>query len=497
MESTQPDVSGGWTQFGTRDGVNAYNRDEPVNGITYYLYRYSWQNAAGIWITAWLIAAQDDGWPGNEHPFWVSFSQDLGTFNPRNGAIGNPTIESPAGIREGGFVVVENRLSDTRFTVATDRLSRWTTATDPWFHGLWKYYWADTHVNASSIDPATRTITLAESPQHGIGAGKPFYALNLLEEITRPGEWYLERSTGFLYWWPKGAIGGQEIMVSMLEEPLLRVENAVHLQFADISFGMGRENLVTVEGGTDVAFERCRFFGAGNDGIHLTGENHRLERSEVVDAGTRGVVLDGGDRKSLFPGNHLVENSEIHRFGRWSWMYQPGIHIQGVGHRVAHNHIHDAPHSAILFEGNEHLIEYNEINNVVNYSSDAGAIYSGAQWGYRGNRIEYNYIHHLDSPFPGHGVNGVYLDDVLSGNSVFGNLFVEVSGNAMSTAAAETTSSRTTSRYGVAPCSARIHEALSGSPTPNALALTCSKTWAVMVSSTRRSRGAPPILSSA
>ena len=142
-------------------------------------------------------------------------------------------------------------------------------------------------------------------------------------------------------------------------------------------------------------------------------------------------MLDGGDRKTLSPGNHLVENSEIHRFGRWSWTYMPGIHIQGVGHRVAHNHIHDAPHSAIMFKGNQHLIEYNEINNVVRFSSDAGAIYSGAQWGYRGNRIEYNYIYHIDSPFPGYGVHGVYLDDVLSGNSVFGNLFVEVSGHAI------------------------------------------------------------------
>ena len=429
--STVPDVSGGWTKSGTRDGVNAYTRDDLVDGITYHLYRFTWLYE-GNWYTAWFIAAQDDGYPGDGNPWWSLYSDDLGTFNPSggSGAAGNPTTLNSATIN-WGFATIDSRISDTTFTMASDRPSRWTTAADPWFLGFWKHYWAETHVNASSINPGTRTIVLAEEPSYGIASGMPFFAENLLEEITQPGEWYMDRATGYLYWWPEGGIGGREIMVSMLEEPLLQVDDAEHLQFLDISFGMGRQDLVVVEGGSHVVFERCRFFGAGNDGIRLTGENHVVKRSEVVDVGDRGVVLTGGERSSLLAGNNLVENSEIHRFGRWSWTYMPGIQLIGVGNRAAHNHLHDAPHSAILFRGNQHRIEYNEINDVCQWSSDAGAVYSGRRWGWRGNRIDYNFIHDIDSPFPGFGEHGVYLDDCLSGIRVFGNLFVDVSGHAM------------------------------------------------------------------
>jgi molybdopterin-containing oxidoreductase family membrane subunit len=55
----------------------------------------------------------------------------------------------------------------------------------------------------------------------------------------------------------------------------------------------------------------------------------------------------------------------------------PAVILSGVGHRVSHNVIQDHPHCAILFSGNEHRIEYNEIHSVCYESNDAGAIYSG------------------------------------------------------------------------------------------------------------------------
>jgi hypothetical protein len=286
-------------------------------------------------------------------------------------------------------------------------------------------------VAASSIDAGTTTITLAQEPSYGIADGMPWFAENLLEEISQPGEWYLNRSTGMLYWWPPGNVNDLEIMVSMLEEPVLKVQSANDLQFIDLEFGMGRHDAVAVNSGSHVTFDRCRFFGAGNDGVRIEGSNHSVLRSEVVDTGDHGIWMKGGDRPSLTPGNNLVENTDIHRFGRWTWTYLPGIHLRGSGNTARHNHIHDAPHSAILFRGNNHVIEYNEISDVCRYASDAGAIYAGRRWDWRGNRIDFNYIHDIDGVFPGPGEHAVYLDDCMSGAAVFGNLIVDVSGHAI------------------------------------------------------------------
>ena len=53
-----------------------------------------------------------------------------------------------------------------------------------------------------------------------------------------------------------------------------------------------------------------------------------------------------------------------------------------------------------------------------------GAIYTGRDWTYRGNRIRHNFIHHTGGV--GMGSMGVYMDDCVSGTEIFGNVFYKV-----------------------------------------------------------------------
>jgi hypothetical protein len=106
-------------------------------------------------------------------------------------------------------------------------------------------------------------------------------------------------------------------------------------------------------------------------------------------------------------------------------MYTPAIALHGVGNRVAHNLIHNAPHMAIMFGGNDHVIEFNEIHNVCLESNDAGAIYAGRDWTMRGTVIRYNYLHNITG-FKGRGCVGVYLDDMFCGTKIYGNVFYRV-----------------------------------------------------------------------
>ena len=99
--------------------------------------------------------------------------------------------------------------------------------------------------------------------------------------------------------------------------------------------------------------------------------------------------------------------------------------LGGVGNRIAHNLIHDAPHMAIAFGGNDHVIEFNEIHSVVYESNDAGVMYAGYNPTMRGHEIRYNYIHHIYG-FQSKGCVGVYLDDMFCSAHIFGNVFYDV-----------------------------------------------------------------------
>jgi hypothetical protein len=157
-----------------------------------------------------------------------------------------------------------------------------------------------------------------------------------------------------------------------------------------------------VEGGTDHQVTGCHIYGNGDGGIFITG----------------------GDRKTLTPSNHTAHNNHIHHLSRWSRCYTPAISATGVGIRMTHNLIHDLPHSGIIFWGNEMLIEFNEIHHVTLESADAGAIYTGRDFTARGTVIRHNYVH--DTGGYDWGTMGVYLDDCVSGEIIYGNVFARV-----------------------------------------------------------------------
>lgn len=323
--------------------------------------------------------------------------------------------------------------SNSRIVYSGDRPGRWAEAKDGWLHGLWNTAWADFHVQLASVDVATRTINFTEPPaQFGTGANHPYYAYNLLEELDRPGEYYLDRDNGMLYLWPPVDLAGSVIQVTMLEDNLLEVDRAEHLIFRGLTLEASRGPLLQIAEGNAVRVEGCLLRAGGEYAASVTGTDCGLDHCEIVDCGEDGVILGGGSRASLTPGRNFVSNCRIRRVARTNWTYHPAINFDGgCGNVASHNLIEDLPHAAILFSGNNHRIEYNEIRRVCRLTSDAGAVYSGRDWGYRGNVIRYNFIHDIHSNMEGQGTQGVYLDDCMSSAEVFGNVFYRIDGGAV------------------------------------------------------------------
>jgi len=170
----------------------------------------------------------------------------------------------------------------------------------------------------------------------------------------------------------------------------------------------------------------CTLRNLGGWAINISGgSNNGVIGCDIYETGNGGISLSGGERKSLKPAKHFAENNHIHNYGRWNRMYQSAISIDGVGNRAGNNLIHNAPHMAISFGGNDHIIELNEIHSVCYESNDAGAIYAGRDWTMRGTVIRHNYMHHING-FEGKGCVGVYLDDMFCGTKIYGNVFYKV-----------------------------------------------------------------------
>ena len=422
-----PDVTGTWAKEGTEDGVSAFARQGLVGGKQYHLYRYQW-DYNGSHYQAWFITTGTTGYPADTDPWWYLYAQNLGTFDPSAGAIGNVLARNPAWINHG-YATIAKADSDTLFTYNGDRPSRWVGASDLWLHGFFKYDWADCHT-AATLDTATTHLSIATVPGYGIADGQPWYAENLLEELTVPGEYYIDRSAGVLYFLPPATpLAGHRLVVSMLSTPVVSIDGAQYVTLDGITVESSRGALVSVQGGAEVVLSHVRLLAAGTDAAQIAGVHNGISSCEISGPGAGGVALSGGDRKSLTHGQNYVEYCRIHDFSRFEYMYNPAVSLDGCGQRASHNLINSAPHSGILYGGNEHLIELNELHHVCQQTSDAGAIYAGRDWGARGNQIQYNYLHDISSVFQGYGVHGIYLDDCLSGIQVLGNVLYNISGH--------------------------------------------------------------------
>ena len=313
-----------------------------------------------------------------------------------------------------------------KFIYEGDRPKRWVGEKDVWVHGYWFWDWSDQRQKVQSIDIEKRIISVAP-PYHGYGyrKGQWFYALNLLTELDAPGEWYLDRETGILYFYPPTPIEKGKAVVSIIPT-LVTMKETSHVTLRGFTMEAARGTAIIVGGGTQSQIVGCTIRNVGSLAVRVDGgTQNAVIGCDIYATGDGGIVLSGGDRKTLTPAGHLAENNHVHDYGRWNRMYTPAISLNGVGNRAAHNLVHDAPHQAIAFSGNDHLMEFNEIHNVCTESNDAGAIYSGRDWTWRGTVIRYNYFHHITG-FEGRGCVGVYLDDMLCGTEIYGNVFYQV-----------------------------------------------------------------------
>lgn len=317
-----------------------------------------------------------------------------------------------------------------RFVYEGDRPKRWVDEKDVWLHGYWFWDWADQRQRVESIDVARRVISLVP-PYHSYGyrKGQWYYALNLLPELDRPGEWYLDRPSGILYFWPPAPLDQGKTLVSVLPS-LVTIRGASHVTLRGLILEACRATAAHVQGGTDNKIIGCTIRNAGSWAVQMSGTDGGVVGCDIYETGDGGIGLSGGDRKTLTPGRLLADNNHIHHYSRWNRICRPAISLDGVGNRAAHNLIDNAPHQAISFSGNDHVIELNEIHSVCYESNDAGAIYSGRNWTMRGTIVRHNYFHHING-FEGRGCVGVYLDDQFSGTEISGNLFVKVTRAAM------------------------------------------------------------------
>jgi len=314
-------------------------------------------------------------------------------------------------------------------------ISSWEREPNILLHGYWKYLWADAYEHISEIDTIQKIIWLTPPYNHySFSKNKPFAAYNVISEIDEPGEWAYDYQKKKIYFYPPEDIKNASMELSTSETSLLQIIDAEWITIKGIHFQMSAEKGISINNSNHINILNCEINGCAGEGIKMSnGHDNTIYSCHIYDMGRGAIIVSGGNRESLEKAGFIIDNCHIHNLSRIDHTYTPGIWVDGVGTTIKHCKIHDIPSSAMRINGNDHIIEYNEMFNVVRESDDQGAI---DMWGdptYRGNVFRYNYIYDVgpdsQDKINAHcGRAGIRFDDAISGCLVYSNIFKNCSG---------------------------------------------------------------------
>jgi parallel beta-helix repeat protein len=324
--------------------------------------------------------------------------------------------------------------------------------------------WTEIRQQIVQVDEGERVAVLsghAGGTEVGIPEDiEPRYWLeNAPDALDVAGEWYLDRTTGQISYWP---IGGEDLQRAEVVAPVIStlVELAGdagsgrfvrHVTFRGLRF-QHADWVLPAEGhmdhpqaavrvgaafqadsAEDCAIEACAFEKLGGYAIWFgrAAKRNRIAGNEISDLGGGGIKI--GDTEMYDETSHqsfgnVIEDNSIHHLGE---VYPEAVGVwvgQSYENTISHNTIHDLSYSAISvgwtwgYQDNQckgNRIEYNHLYEIGRSTlDDLGAIYTLGQQ--PGTVIRNNLIHDVRSS--GERGRGIYLDegttDVLVENNV-------------------------------------------------------------------------------
>ena len=273
--------------------------------------------------------------------------------------------------------------------------------------------WAEFRMYIRSVNQATDTVTLSGTPAPSNRADNARYWVeNTIDALDTPGEWYLDRESGNLYYRPEP---GEQMDSLQATAPVLtqlvRFEGRgddrwVHnirllgLTLSDTDWSMGPDGYVDMQAAYDIpaavegmgtrsiVVEKCVFVRLGGYAVDFGGS---LTTSQGVRQGSKDDRVIGNDMHDLGAGGVKIGDPK-----------NPSGDEQATdGNVVSDNHIHDigrvypAAVGIWVGESSDNILSHNEINDTY-YTG----ISVGWTWGYKptaakGNLIEFNKIYNI------------------------------------------------------------------------------------------------------
>lgn len=272
--------------------------------------------------------------------------------------------------------------------------------------------WDDSMVGVAANDVAVRTLTFSSPTGHppgGFGSwlehARTYVVWNIREGLTKPGQWYLDRTAGRVVYWPLAGETAETIAAvaptterivsiagrdgAVVRDLTLRGLSLVATNTPLISAGFGAAQLDGAVAGA-APLEDCRFealtlnsvagYGISvKDGIQNRSEvgvrRERPSPNKRISVAHCTMARLGAGAVHLLAQDSTITDNTVEHVGL---MYPAAIGLWFTGDRneVSHNAIRHASYDAVAGHfGKGSRVEYNLFEDVMQVLQDGAAIY--------------------------------------------------------------------------------------------------------------------------
>ncbi len=339
-------------------------------------------------------------------------------------------------------------ISGRKFRSNAPHIESWQDAPEAMASGYFRLDYTYDTSKIESVDAENSTITLKNSLSRGMISNKRYYVYNLIEELDSTGEYYIDTQENKLYYYPKADIAKSTLYLTYNTQPLISIAHGTRdVEIGGITFKYTRGSAIVADDAIDnvesnletnenypdsvtsISITGCDISYTGKAGLYLKGaKNCIVDSCNISHTGTTGVFMAGGQKNSLTQSGSMVYNCDISDAGRIKRSYSGGIYFRGTGLTAKNNYIHDIPHTAIFFYGPENEVSYNRLYNICYECYDSGAIYTGGNRTWYGNKINNNIIRGVRNHIfnkDSSKLQAIYLDDLMCGVEIKNNIFVD------------------------------------------------------------------------
>ncbi|MBI4977060.1 MAG: hypothetical protein HZC28_06225 [Spirochaetes bacterium] len=337
--------------------------------------------------------------------------------------------------------------------------------------------WTPTMHRITAADAAKRVVKFESTHGRPVDFWEKnfrYYVANVFEALDYPGEWYLDRVTGTLYYYPEPGedMSRADVIAPVLMTRIMEIVSAdygtpaQYLEFRDITFahvdgdldkhnGVYRQGHMYLSAGIyaknmrQSMFSNCEIAHLGEYAMELdTGcQSNTVVHCHIWDMGSGGIQIGITDLKTLqtlektAPKEQIrvlhntIDNNILHRLGTiWHGCY--GIINRFCSYtRITHNDIFDVHWDPIssdarwTYNGEDysggHEVAYNYLHYLgLGYQGDAAGYY---QFGPLDTHVHHNITcDTVAYPFIHAGFAGYYLDEMSRGALVENNLAYNV-----------------------------------------------------------------------